>query len=190
MTATESDFDEPRVLAELEALHATIRGLQGAPVVSPQTAVALEREQIAEVPRRRPAAPLVWGGGMLAAAALAAVVFWPRAPRLESRPPVEQSPAAVAQAPAPPPPSVDPHAVRADLTLGRRVWIRVTVDGSVVLERETTPGEQLHFGADRSIVVRTGDAGGVAVRLNGVDQGPMGRDGQVLTRLFEAPARQ
>ena len=46
---------------------------------------------------------------------------------------------------------VDPHALRVDLTSLRRVWLRVSVDGRIALEREVASGEQLPFGADRSL---------------------------------------
>ena len=85
--------------------------------------------------------------------------------------------------------AVDPHPLRIDLATRRPVWLRVTVDGRIAIEREAAAGEQLPFAADRTIVVRAGDAGAVTVRVGGVDQGPVGRDGQVLTRGFAAPAR-
>jgi hypothetical protein len=83
----------------------------------------------------------------------------------------------------------DPHALRIDLTSLRRVWLRVSVDGRIALEREVSGGEQLPFGADRSIVVRAGDAGAVTVRVGTAEQGPLGRDGQVVTRAFTVPER-
>ena len=49
-------------------------------------------------------------------------------------------------------------------------------------------GERMPFGADRSIVVRAGDAGAVTVRVGPDDQGPLGRDGQVVTRAFNVGA--
>jgi hypothetical protein len=84
---------------------------------------------------------------------------------------------------------VDPHLLRIDLKTLRRVWLRVSVDGRIAIEREVAEGEQLPFGADRSIVVRAGDAGAVTVRVGDVDQGTIGRDGEVLTRTFTAPTR-
>ena len=67
--------------------------------------------------------------------------------------------------------------------------MRVSVDGRIALEREVDGGERLPFGADRSIVVRAGDAGAVTVRVGQDDQGPLGRDGQVVTRAFAIPER-
>ena len=107
---------------------------------------------------------------------------------------VTQSAATATRAPEEPAPAakpvvVDPHALRVDLTSQRRVWLRVSVDGRIALEREVDGGERLPFGADRSIVVRAGDAGAVTVRVGADDQGPLGRDGQVVTRAFTAPVR-
>jgi hypothetical protein len=87
------------------------------------------------------------------------------------------------------PVSGDPHALRVDLTSLRRVWLRVSVDGRIALEREVPAGERMPFGADRSIVVRAGDAGAVTVRVGPDDQGPLGRDGQVVTRAFNVGGR-
>jgi hypothetical protein len=84
---------------------------------------------------------------------------------------------------------VDPHVLRIDLKTLRRVWLRVSVDGRIAIEREVAAGEQLPFGADRTILVRAGDAGAVTVRVGDVDQGPMGKDGVVVSRTFAAPAR-
>jgi len=63
------------------------------------------------------------------------------------------------------------------------------VDGRIALEREVPAGERMPFGADRSIVVRAGDAGAVTVRLGLDDQGLLGRDGQVITRAFNVGGR-
>lgn len=106
------------------------------------------------------------------------------------------SPSAAASTPPPAAPvtppeaaPVEPHRLRLDLATTRNVWLRVTVDGRVALERELGPGEKLPFGADRSIVIRTGDAGAVSVTMGGVDRGPLGEDGKVLTRRFDAEPR-
>ena len=103
-----------------------------------------------------------------------------------SPPPVAQQPAQPIPSVPPLPevrkpaaPPVDPHLLRIDLKTLRRVWLRVSVDGRIAIEREVAEGEQLPFGADRSIVVRAGDAGAVTVRVGDVDQGTIGRDGEV-----------
>jgi hypothetical protein len=62
--------------------------------------------------------------------------------------------------------------------------MRVVVDGRIAIERELPQGERLPFGADKTIVIRAGDAGAVSVRVGTADQGTLGRDGQVVTRTF------
>jgi Domain of unknown function (DUF4115) len=78
--------------------------------------------------------------------------------------------------------------VNLTLITRRRAWMRVTIDGQRAFEREVGPGEQIPLRGDRSIVVRAGDAGAVAVIWNGRDAGSMGRDGVVATREFTRDA--
>ena len=125
------------------------------------------------------------------------VLLWMfnRAPNASAPPVAQQAAHTIPSVPPlpevrkPAAPPVDPHLLRIDLRTLRRVWLRVSVDGRIAIEREVAEGEQLPFGADRSIVVRAGDAGAVTVRVGGVDQGTIGRDGEVLTRTFTAPTR-
>jgi uncharacterized protein DUF4115 len=69
------------------------------------------------------------------------------------------------------------------------VWIRVVIDGQKTIERIFQTGERLHFSADRSIVVRVGDGGGVLVKTGDVEDrfGPLG---QPLTRTFMQPPNE
>jgi hypothetical protein len=85
----------------------------------------------------------------------------------------------VSAAAAPTAPPARP--IQVTLATIRPVWLRVTVDGARALEREVPAGETLSFGGDRTVVVRSGDAGGVRASLNGVDRGRLGRDGWPLT---------
>jgi hypothetical protein len=74
-----------------------------------------------------------------------------------------------------------------ELVTSRHVWVRVTVDGERVLERELPPGARIPLSARQEIVVRAGDAGAVRVSVRGRDEGPVGGDGQVVTRAFPVP---
>jgi hypothetical protein len=74
------------------------------------------------------------------------------------------------------------------LMTSRPVWTRVTVDDRKVIEREIPGGQTIALGADRAIVIRAGDAGAVKVILEGKDLGALGRDGQIASRAFTAPA--
>jgi hypothetical protein len=162
---------------------------------APQPAAA-ESSIAEETTPRRAALPLLaLVGGIVLVVSFAVVWMINRAPDASTRPPVQHEPRPVARLPpepaaaTPPAPPVDPHPVRIDLKTLRRVWLRVSVDGRIAIEREVAGGEQLPFGADRSIVVRAGDAGAVTVSVGGVDQGPIGKDGEVLTRTFPPPVR-
>ncbi len=64
--------------------------------------------------------------------------------------------------------------------------MRVTVDGDRRVEREVPAGQRLAFGADRAIVLRVGDGGGVRLKVGGRDEGPLGRDGQIAVRTLTA----
>ena len=93
--------------------------------------------------------------------------------------------AAGAGAPATTAPAADPavpaRAVRLSLEMVRPVWMLVTVDGRRANRGTAAAGERLTFDADRAVVVRSGDAGGVRVTLNGTDRGAMGLRGWPLT---------
>jgi hypothetical protein len=98
-------------------------------------------------------------------------------------PPAESAARATA-APATPSPTAaaaPTRPVQVALTTIRPVWLRVTVDGARALQREVAAGETLTFGADRSVVVRSGDAGAVQATLNGTDRGALGLRGWPLT---------
>ena len=88
-------------------------------------------------------------------------------------PPADAAPAAA--------PATPQKAIRVTLETIRPVWLRVTADGVRALEDELPAGEKLEFGGDQAVVVRAGDAGGVRATVNGVDRGPLGRDGWPLT---------
>ena len=76
-----------------------------------------------------------------------------------------------------------------ELTTTRHVWVRVIADGERVLERELPAGSRIPITAQKTIVIRTGDAGAVTLTIAGEDQGTLGREGQVVTRTFTVPER-
>ena len=65
-----------------------------------------------------------------------------------------------------------------------RTWLRVIVDGKKVLEQTLEAGQRRTWRARREIRLRTGNAGGVEVTLNGQELGPLGQPGQVLERIW------
>ncbi len=69
------------------------------------------------------------------------------------------------------------------LRVRARSWIRVTTpEGKKLYEATAPPGTELSF--PLPVVVRTGNAGGVVVVINGEEQGPLGKLGEVVTRRF------
>jgi hypothetical protein len=149
--------------------------------------------------RRRPRVALVMLA-VLILGVLAAWALWPAGPAAPTPPVTETSapapmgnetPPAPGEAPAAPggTPATAPESRATELTTTRNVWVRVIADGERVLERELPAGSRIPITAQKTIVIRTGDAGAVTLTLDGEDQGPLGREGQVLTRTFTLPER-
>lgn len=80
----------------------------------------------------------------------------------------------------------EPEIEGLELTLALEAdsWMRVIVDGSVLLEQVVEAGETLQFPGDREIEVRFGNAGGVRANLNGEDLGAQGASGEAVTILY------
>jgi hypothetical protein len=94
----------------------------------------------------------------------------------------------VAGSVAPAETQVIPGMLQGELAAVRRVWIRATVDGARVVERELEANERVTLRPGRTIVIRAGDAGSVRIILDGRDRGPLGADGIAVTRTFTAAA--
>ena len=95
----------------------------------------------------------------------------------------------VPASPSPTPrPSATPEVVSSiinlDLAAIQRAWVRVMVDGAVVEEGFLTANDVRTYEANQSILIRTGNGGGVNLTLNGQDLGPMGNVGQVVDRSW------
>ena len=73
------------------------------------------------------------------------------------------------------------------LRFTERAWVRVTTpDGAKLYEGIPKVGSELEF--PLPAVVRTGNAAGVRAELAGEDLGPLGGEGLVVERRFDAPA--
>ncbi len=57
--------------------------------------------------------------------------------------------------------------IRAVVVASERCWIRAIADGEVVFVRTVEPGETVRFRAERELLLRLGNAGGVTLRVNG-----------------------
>lgn len=68
------------------------------------------------------------------------------------------------------------------------VWVRVRVDGKVIVERKLEAGESATASGVDNASILTGNAGGLEIRFNGSDIGPLGPRGQVRTIEFTKEA--
>ena len=66
----------------------------------------------------------------------------------------------------------------------QRAWVQVSVDGALAEEGVLRTGDTRSWNAEESITVRTGNAGGVQLALNGEDLGAMGGVGEVVERTW------
>lgn len=133
----------------------------------------------------RRAVPLI----AIAVVGVLAVFLWSRGGSPEEPAPAEAAvapPASAAPASATPPPATSGSQSPpppAEIATSGRVWMRVTVDGQRVVEREVPEGTRIPLNGSQ-IVIRAGDAGAVRVSIAGKDQGVFGPAGQAVTRTF------
>lgn len=71
-----------------------------------------------------------------------------------------------------------------DVEATGRSWIRVVADDALAYEGFVAAGEQRRWQAKGSMTVRVGNAGAIAVRVNGKSVGPLGGRGEVVSRTF------
>ena len=131
----------------------------------------------------------------LAAVVLAAAVFVIPGRRSKPTSPEATRPAPIAATQDLPPPSAPvaqtptaptPAGVNLEMITRRRVWVRVTIDGRRAFERELAADQRIPLHADRTILIRAGDAGAVALTRDGRDAGLLGGDGMIASREFTA----
>jgi len=149
----------------------------------------------AEQRKRRARLGVVAGGiVVLATAGVLVTRSWQATPAGSGAqtPPAPQPAVRVPPSVVPPPGQksgpVDSSAPRTEITALRRVWVRVVVDGQSEVERELQPQDRVPLRPGRTSVIRAGDAGAIRLTINGKDQGPLGDDGEVLTRTVKVPA--
>ena len=126
----------------------------------------------------------------LLAVAVAGVVWLMIAPRTRDaeRPGNADLPAPVI--PGSPAASTVPAAAsdfEVEITTIRPVWLRIIVDGQRMMEREVSAGYRSRLTSKETVTIRAGDAGALHVLVNGVDTGPLGRDGLPRTTTFSRP---
>jgi hypothetical protein len=138
-----------------------------------------------------PATGIVTGAALAIAAGVLVTWMW-RSEDAES--PVQSSasdavPAAAPAAAPTPKPSATPQPVapQSELRALRHVWVRLTIDGKRVLERELDAGARVPLNG-QTIVIRAGDAGAVRIIVDGQDRGLMGETGIAVTRMYTSSA--
>jgi len=109
----------------------------------------------------------------------------------ETTPPAGSPGPATETVPPPAPPAdVPAPAVATDdrLTVGlsvrRPCFVSASVDGQRVIERLLPAGTQQTLDVKQDLVLTAGDAGAIAVTLNGADARPLGKPGEVVTAHF------
>ncbi len=109
------------------------------------------------------------------------------APARDRQAPVAARPAAVAPASAAPEAPVTLAGVTAPYRLVARTseltWIRVRTEDGRTSEENIPPGETREWVSNRPFVLTIGNAGGVALELNGRRLAPLGPRGAVIERL-------
>jgi hypothetical protein len=66
----------------------------------------------------------------------------------------------------------------------QRTYLEVVVDGTVKSPGRVLPGETYDFIGKQTVTVSTGNGGGIRVVFNGVDEGVMGRFGELVARTY------
>ena len=74
--------------------------------------------------------------------------------------------------------------VRIHIVILQRAYLRVDVDGKTVIAGRVLPGETYDYVGQRTVSVSTGNGAGIRVIFNGVDEGPMGRFGEVVSHTY------
>lgn len=92
---------------------------------------------------------------------------------------ISQLSSRLAKATAVPKPTASGKPVQVKLTLTAQSWLRVIVDGQEAYEGVLSQGDERVWEADKAVVVRAGNAGGVMVELNSQPAKPMGIPGAV-----------
>jgi cytoskeletal protein RodZ len=65
-------------------------------------------------------------------------------------------------------------------------WVSIVADGKSVMERVLTAEKNKKIKAGRTLILRTGNAGGIEVTFNGVSLGSLGNENEPRTLTFNA----
>ena len=117
-------------------------------------------------------------------------------PAKSSTPPAESAPpaseATAAPTPSQPAQAAPEKSAKLEKTFVVQVkakedsWISIVADGKSVMERVLSADKQKKIKAGKTLVLRTGNAGGIEVTFNGVSLGPLGNENEPRTLTFNA----
>ncbi|MFN8471779.1 MAG: DUF4115 domain-containing protein [Anaerolineae bacterium] len=91
--------------------------------------------------------------------------------------PTQQAPTAA--------PTTPPNEVEVAVEITQPSWLQVTVDGKQLFAGLLQPGQNRSWRGNRSVNVRTGNAGGTIIFINGQQVGPLGNPGMVVEREWQ-----
>src|SRR5580658_6156869 len=74
-----------------------------------------------------------------------------------------------------------------NLSATESTWLSITSEGKQIFSGVLQPSQTKTLTASDAAQMKVGNAGGIAVRMNGKEIGPLGGRGQVRTVLFTAP---
>lgn len=105
-------------------------------------------------------------------------------PAAESSPPAKEATAATSsQAEKPVKPE---KTFLVQVTAKEDAWVSIVADGKSVMERVMTADKIKKIKAGKTLVLRTGNAGGIEVSFNGVPLGALGNENEPRTLTFNA----
>ena len=85
------------------------------------------------------------------------------------------------------PAEVAPAGMVLAIQVRRNCWVAVQADGVRVLDRVLAEGEVHTLNAKKEIVLSVGNAGGIAIKLNGRPGVALGQEGQVRRNIVITP---
>ncbi len=100
--------------------------------------------------------------------------------------PAESRHAAVSAESADPPPSAKEKAFFVQVKAKEDSWVSIVADGKSVMQRVLTADKHKKIKAGKTIVLRTGNAGGIEVSFNGRSLGALGNENEPRTLTFNA----
>jgi len=159
---------------------------------APPVPPAEERRNPPAPSRRRALAGTLGAAALIAASILWLVVFRgpSTAPGKAPPPPAEEEKAQIVgdsagEAPAPAieeteAPAPEPEDLSLVLSVSETTWIAVVCDGTERLSKEVAPGDTVQLYCRSEIRLESGNAGTMALQINGHDCVPLGERGEVI----------